>query len=213
MSATAVADTADFLTRFLLREGALAEAVEPGLVNCVLTPDLQRALALPESTSLRILGMAGPDESPFALESAGMQGCLDAAMRRGRFAAAVLPHVRSRSTGVSAAVLAQFAALNGAVRGATVRASLVSPVVFEVGYDVVGEERTEGSMFIAAESTCSSISLPLAAALLDRVAELEPATEPADQGVASRLAKEIMPLASELVRERMALSWRTRRSG
>jgi hypothetical protein len=59
-------------------------------------------------------------------------------------------------------------------------------------------------VFIAAEPACSSISLPLASALLDRVPELEPATDPPDQNASSRLAKEIMPLAGALIRERIA---------
>lgn len=195
---------ASFLAQFLVRQGALAEIDHRAVVTGVLPPELQQTLKLPESVSLRPLGSAACDEIPFALESAGMQWCLDTATGRGRLAAGALPRVRPKASGVAESVLSQFTALNASVRAASTRTVDLTPIVFEIGYDAVAEERTEGSVFVAVEPVIGAVSVPLAEALLARIADVEPIGLPLDPAGLSGPAGRLVPLARALILDRLA---------
>ncbi len=197
-------DAATFVAGVLEREGALAEVGGDGALACVLSGEVQGKTGLPESATVRILGVAGEGELALPLESRAVQWCLDAACARGRSAATRLANVRPKAQGVAEAVLAQFGATNGALRLAGTRVARFRAWILEFRYEAVGEERSEGSLHVACEPTLGSLSAPLAQALLGELASSEPAAPDFAPAEVERAAAAVERHARALLVRRLA---------
>jgi hypothetical protein len=191
---------AAFLGAVLEREGALAEAQPDGGLAAMLAPDLQARTGLPEAATLRVLGAAGPGELPLPLESRAVQWCLDAACGRGRQSSVRLPGVRPRASGVADAVRSRFSAGNCALRGAVTREHALGVLVLEFRYQALGEERAEGSVYLAYEPWLRIVSAPLAGALLQELPGAEPAAFRCELATVEAAAAAAAPHARTLVR-------------
>lgn len=196
-------EIAAFLAGVLERHGGLAEVRPDGGLQVLLGADLQAATALPESASLRVMGAAAAGELPLPLEARAVRWCLDAVSDRGRRAAVRLPGVRPRATGVAEAVQARFSAGNCAVRGADVREHACRVLLLEFRYEAVGEERADGSLYLAYEPSLRTLSAPLAAALLRELAGAMPAPVLPAAGPLADIAAAVTPHARTLLRARL----------
>jgi len=193
----------DFLGAVLAREGALVETSDDAGLFAVLPPAVRGELDLPESVALRVAGDAGPGETPFALESAGVEWCIARAAGRGRLAAARLDSGAVPKP--AGALRERFTALNASVRARGSRVRAVGRWVLEFRYEARGEERADGSVFVAvgAGPEPVAVSVPLADALLASLDEAAPAAVSDEDGVET-LARRVEPLVRSRIRDRLA---------
>lgn len=173
-SQAAACDVAGFVAAVLMRAGGLAEVDGEGAIACVLPRDVQIASRLPEFARLRVLAAPGGDETALPLESASMRWCVESALAHGRFAAATLPGVRPKASGIAEQALAQFSAINGTVRAVGTRTARFHAWLLEFRYEAIGDERSEGSLYVAYEQSFNSLSAPLAQALIPHIGSAEP---------------------------------------
>jgi len=198
---------AGFLVRLLAREGALVQAQGPDRLFAVLPDELQAALELPESASLRLLGRAAAGETAFPLECAGMQWCVERAASRGRLAAVrflVPAHEKP-----AASMLKSLTALNGTLRAVRTRIEPLAVWLLEFRYEACAEERAQGSVFLALEAGLGAVSRPLAGAILDALPRAEPAALPPELPDFPALARRVEGLARGEILDRLAPFRRT----
>ncbi|MBI5363136.1 MAG: hypothetical protein HZA53_08150 [Planctomycetes bacterium] len=194
-----------FLAGFLRREGALAEVLEDGALECVLPRELCAATGLPEAPRLRLLSPAGAQETPLALESSALRACLERALARGQRASAVLEAPSGGKPGaLSESLIARFTALNGSLRPRGLRSVRLAIQVLEFRYQAVGEERQEGSLFVAHEPTLGLLSLPLADELLQRLLSAEPGAAPLESPALALSAAAVERHVERHLRARLA---------
>ncbi len=167
-----------FLARFVRREGGLAEQRADGALECVLPPELCAATGLAEAPLLRLLAPARTGETSLALEAPALRTCLERALARGRRAAVRIDApAGGKALGLAESLAARFTALNGSLRARGTRLVPLALELLEFRYEAVGEEREEGSVFIAFEPALGLLSAALAAELLRRLASAEVARD------------------------------------
>jgi hypothetical protein len=200
----ATLDPAAFLARFVQREGGLAEPRPDGALECVLPPELCAATGLAEAQRLRVMAPAGAGETSLALESPALRACLERALARGRRAAARLDApAGGKGTGLAEHVLGRFSALNGSLRARGTRLVPLAVELVELGYEAVGEEREEGSLFVACEPKLGLVSVALAGELLRRLSSAEAVRDAPDAAAAARAAEAVGRHAQRLLRARL----------
>jgi hypothetical protein len=197
-------DPAAFLARFVRREGGLAEHRADGALECVLPPGLAAATGLAEAPLLRLLAPAGAGETSLALEAPGLRICLERALARGRRAAARLEApAGGKASALAESLVARFSALNGSLRARGTRLVPLKLELVELRFEAVGEEREEGSLFVAVEPALGLVSAALAGELLRRLATAEVARDAPDASAATRAAAAVERHARRLLRERL----------
>ena len=193
-------DPALFLASFVRREGGLAERRADGALECVLPPELCAATGLPEAPLLRLLAPAGDGETALALEAPALRTCLERALARGRRAAARLD---APSGGKSSSLASRLTALNGSIRVRGTRTISLALLLLEFRYEAVGEERQEGSLYVAHEPALGLVSVALAEELLRRLASAEAVVDPPDAALVASAAEAVERHAQRLLRVRL----------
>jgi hypothetical protein len=198
-------DPTAFLADFVRREGGLAEQRADGALECVLTPELCAATGLAEAPRLRLLAPAAEDETALALEAPALRTCMERALARGRRAAARLAAPSAGRTSAAAeSLVARFTALNGNLRVRGSRQLTLAAELLEFRYEAVGEERQEGSLFVAFEPTLGLVSVALAEELLARLASAQALDDPSDAALVARSAQAVERHVQKLLRARLA---------
>jgi hypothetical protein len=209
-------DPADFLARVVRREGGLAETNASGALECVLPPELRADTGLSEAPVLRLLAPAQDGETGLALESHALRACIDRVLARGRRASVRLAAPSaSKHASLASALPERFGALNGTLRARGTRTVPLELELLEFRYEAVGEERQEGSVFVACERSLGLASVPLGQELLRRIAFAEPREDaPSETAVAesaalvARHARRVLEARLEPLRERLSVRMR-----
>lgn len=203
-SGDATLEPTAYLTRFVRREGGIAEQRPNGALECVLPPELSAATGLPEAPLLRLLAPAEEGETALALEAQALRACLERTLGRGRCAAARLDAPSGgKADSLAQGLATHLAALNGTTRVRGTRVVSLALLVLEFRYEAVGEERQEGSVFVAYEPTLGLVSATLADALLERLASAEAVADPPEVGFVARSAEAVERHAQRLLRTRL----------
>ena len=197
-------DPAGFLARFVRREGGLAEQRSDGALECVLPAELCAATGLAEAPLLRLLAPAGMGETSLALEAPAVRACLERALARGRRAAARLDAPGGgKAIGLADSLIARFTALNGSLRARGTRLVPLALELLEFRYQAVGEEREEGSVFVAFEPRLGLVSTALAEELLGRLASAEVARGAPESASLARSAQAVERHVQRVLRARL----------
>lgn len=197
-------ETAGFLSAALEREGAAVETLDDALVAVVLPPEVQAHLGLSESVSLRVGGACAPDEVSAAIESTVMQWLIERVGARGRIAGCALPGVRGPAGPVASRVLGQVQGLNATVRVAGTRLIDFQALVLEFQYAAIAEERAEGCLEVATDTTFGCISTSLARTLLERLPGCSPIPVRLDAGDLARAVARVDGVARAAITDGLA---------
>lgn len=186
-----IAGARAWLHALLVREGAILEPQAGGGVFACLPEPLQRALALPDAATLRVMDAPLSGELEVPLEGAALQAGLDLASRRGGRAAMRLdapPCPAERARLLAGGVLQVD---NAALHPVEVRVQPTRWLVLELAWTATADERASGSVLVAHQAALQLSSLAVAASLLARLDTAEPSSAlpaPAEVSAAARAA-------------------------